>query len=105
MEGDEPSINQLIEQLKRIRIQEARLIDQIERAARRTERGRGTTHVEDDYELPTLFRVGDRITITNWVKPGLPTGVVTRLVGERVYVTTDDGTYTWRLQKNLAYWH
>jgi hypothetical protein len=106
MEGDEPSIEELIEQLRLIRIQEARVIDRIERAARRAENRRATTRTRgNQQQLPLDFIVGDRVTITSALKPDqTPTGVVTRVTTGRIYITTDDGSYTWRLRKNLIKW-
>jgi len=94
----EPSLNELIEQLKRIRIQETRVIEQIERANNREAQARRA----GVNEPPPALAVGDRVRITNGLRAGLlPTGTVTR-VGPRISVTTDDGTHTWRARKNLV---
>ena len=72
-QGDrEPSISELIDQLKQVRIQEARIIAQIERVNRQ-----GPAEQSVDYQ------VGDRIRITNGVKgTRATTGTVTRVGDE-----------------------
>lgn len=117
MAEDEPSINDLINQLKRIRLEEARVIEQLELAsareeqARRAERIRAAQATRAELARATarvgsnVFQPGDRIRITNGVKAGqLSTGVVTKVGVDRVSVTTDDGTNTWRAPKNLTIW-
>ena len=97
--AEEPSLSELIEQLKRIRIQEARVIDQIERVER-TRATRATAHTVDN-----VFQPGSRVRITNGVKAGQwPTGTVTKVSANRISITTDDGTKTWRAPKNLTRW-
>lgn len=109
----EPPINKLIEQLRRIRIQEARIIDQIERAtireeetrreqrARRAERTQRATHVDNNW-LPTDFQIGDRVRITNGVKSGqTTTATVTKVNPCLISIVTDDGTHTSRARRNL----
>ena len=92
MSGQEPSITELIEHLRILRIQEARVIDLIERAS-----AREPTAERDN------FQIGDRVRITNGVRPGqIPTGVITRVTTERISLTTDDGTRTWRARRNLT---
>ena len=90
--GDNDSISNLIERLKRIRIEEARLIDLIEQ---RTQR--------ETAVATNPFRVGERVRVTNGVRQGqTSTATVTRVSGERTSIRTDDGTDTWRHSKNLA---
>jgi hypothetical protein len=104
----EPSLHELIEQLKRIRIQEARIIEQIEQTSireertRRSERTRPPTRVDGDW-LPVDFQIGDRVRITNNVKAGqTATATVTNKINDsRISILTDDGSYTWRVRKNL----
>jgi hypothetical protein len=70
--AEEPSLSELIEQLKCIRIQEARVIDQIEQVEC-THATRATVHV-----VGNVFQPGSRVRITNGVKAGQrPTGTVT----------------------------
>ena len=88
--SDDESIGELISRLKQVRLEEARIIDLIERRTRRE----AVTHT---------FRVGERVRITNGVRQGqTATATVTRVGGERVSLRTDDGTNTWRHSKNLA---
>jgi len=80
--------------------------DQLE-AARRLETGRATVPHPD----LNLIVVGDRVKITNRVrnpKGGEVTkrdrlGTVTRLHEGKVFFTTDNGTNTWRLPRNLLH--
>jgi hypothetical protein len=97
--AEEPSLSELIEQLKCIRIQEARVIDQIDRVEH-TRATRATTHA-----VGNVFQPGNRVRITNGVKAGQrPTGTVTKVSADRISITTDDGTKTWRASKNLTRW-
>ena len=57
--GDNDSISNLIERLKRIRIEEARLIDLIEQRTRR-----------ETAVVTNPFRVGERVRVTNGVRQG-----------------------------------
>lgn len=89
--SDDESISELIDRLKRVRIEEARIIDLIERRTRR------------EAVATNTFRVGERVRITNGVRQGqTTTATVTRVNGERTSLLTDDGTSTWRHSKNLA---
>ena len=94
-QGDrEPSISELINQLKQVRIQEARIIAQIERVSRQ-----GPAEQFVDYQ------VGDRVRVTNGVKgTRATTGTVTKVGDERIGIELDDGTRTWRIRKNLERW-
>jgi hypothetical protein len=103
----EPSIQELIEQLKRIRIQEARIIEQIERTSvreeqtRRAERTRPSTPADGDW-LPVDFQIGDRVRITNNVRAGQTrTATVTKVNTSQISIVTDNGSHTWRVRKNL----
>ena len=90
--GDNESISELIDRLKRIRIEEARIIELIE------QRTRG-----EAVAATNPFRVGERVRITNGVRQGqASTATVTKVSGERTSLRTDDGTSTWRHSKNLA---
>lgn len=94
MQQRDPSISELIEQLKQVRIQEARIIAQIERVNRQ-----GTAEPFVDYQ------VGDRIRVTNGVKgTRTTTGTVTRVGDERIGINLDDGTRTWRIRRNIERW-
>ena len=95
--AEEPSLLDLVEQLRILRIQEGRVLDQIERITARAEAAE-----ENNRRPPGTYRVGDRVRVTNGVRPGqLSTAVVTRVNGERISITTSDGTRTWRLSSNL----
>ena len=94
----DPSIGELIEQLKNIRIQEARIIEQIERINNSSEDQTEETFVD--------YQIGDRIRITNGVRgTHTTTGTVTRVGDERISITLDDGKNTWRIRKNLTRWY
>ena len=107
--ADEPSLTELIERLRRIRLQEAQVIDQIDilvssqqEQDRRAEHTRAPVPPNGNWRH-TDFRVGDRVRITNGVRAGqVPTAVVTKVTPERVSIITDDGTRTWRARTNLA---
>jgi hypothetical protein len=113
----EPSIDELIEQLKRIRIQEAQVIEQIERAnsretrraARlRAEREQAARQAERDRAARVAaqnntFQIGGRVRITNGVRAGqVETGLITTLTATRVSITTDDGSRVVRAYKNVT---
>lgn len=107
------SLDELIEQLKRIHIQEAQIIEQIGRVSAREAQARNTERETQDWRnarfaggQPRVFIIGDRIRITNGVRAGQePTGTVTKVSPERISITTDDGTHTWRARKNLIRWY
>jgi len=111
------TVDELIEQLKRLKVQES---DVLERLSRARERER---EVQDRTGTPrnpigtppnTTFATGDRVRIANSVKVPF-----TRSVNARdrtatvrytkphnddetkVFITTDNGFKTWRLEKNL----
>ena len=111
--AEEPSIDELIAQLKRIRVQEARVIEQIERAsARETQtvlRAERVLQAERDQAARTVhkkaYQIGDRVRIINGVRAGqVETGIVTGVTATRVSITTDDGTRTWRAHKNIIFY-
>lgn len=102
----EPSIDELIEQLKLVRIQEATIIEQIEEQVRANEaQAMRAGHVRTTPPvLRGVYTVGDRVRVTNGVREGqLPTGTVTRITRTRVYIRTDDGSDTWRKPGNLTH--
>jgi hypothetical protein len=89
----DPVLASLIERLRILRVQEAAVIDQIER-------------INNNNPLPdTVIRDGDRVRIVSQsrVFPGQSrTGRVTRVTADRVYLITDDGTHTWRKLTNVV---
>ena len=94
------SVDELIQELKIIRIQETQILNQHEEARTR----------ETSDRSPNPFKEGDHIKVTNNVR--LPRGrtvtdgdrlaVVTDIQGDKVYFTTSNGTKTWRLRKNIV---
>ena len=76
----EPSLNELIEQLTRLRIQEARVLEQIVEAAHREEREQArTAHTAVPGRRNAhrnVFQPGDRVQITNGVRTGQATNGV-----------------------------
>jgi len=114
--SDDDRIDTLIKELKDLRIQETALIHQIEEANRQRGIGqvnRGTCDGKDiERDTRTTYQVGDRVYITSRIRrpvfaPATWTGykerraTVTRIVGEKVYVKTDNDIKTWRAAKNL----
>ena len=114
--SDNDRIDTLITELKGLRIQETALIQQIEEANRQRAIGQVNRGTRDDKDTtgdarPT-YQVGDRVYITSRIRrpvfaSGAWTGykerraTVTKIVGEKVYVKTDNDTKTWRAAKNL----
>ena len=100
------TVDELIKDLLQLRLVETALLRQLEEA-RRLETGRATLPHPD----LNLIVVGDRVKITNRVrnpKGGEVTkqdrfATVTRLHEGKVYFTTDNGTNTWRLPRNLQH--
>ena len=104
-----PSISELIERLRDIRIQEAEVIELIEQAATNAREERAARAVAippppalDGNGLPTVYQVGDRVRIINARAGQVPTGTVTRVTADRITIITDDGTRTWRARRNVA---
>lgn len=107
MSGEEPSIQDLFKQLKQVRIQEARIIEQIERKsakderAKQAERARASTFNNSDH-LPIDYQIGDRVRITNNVRDDqTKTATITKVNPIQIGIVTDDGSHTWRVRKNL----
>jgi hypothetical protein len=103
------TVDQLIEQLKRLKVQESAVLEKLSRAR---EHEKETQH-RTGTPRNTTFAVGDQVRIINAVKVPF-----TRSVNERdktatvrytkphnkeikVFITTDNGFKTWRLEKNL----
>lgn len=103
----EPSLSELIEQLANIRIQEARVLDQIEQTTRREQQRTRATHATTPGSRNVfrgVYSIGDRVQITNGVREGQSkTGIVTGITATRVSITTDDGSRTWRAHGNLKF--
>jgi hypothetical protein len=103
------TVDQLIEQLKELKIQENAVLERLSRAREQEKKAQNRTGTPRN----TTFVSGDRVRITNAVKVPF-----TRSVNERdktatvrytkphnaetkVFITTDNGFKTWRLEKNL----
>lgn len=95
------SIGELVEELKRLQVREARIIELIEQ------------RTEADYRHAALTQ-GDRVYIKNrvrkpsnwsdtvvWDERVARNATVTRVDGNKVYFTTDNGVCTWRVFSNL----
>jgi hypothetical protein len=116
------SISELIEELRRVRIRESAIIEELENAVRRA-RQRETedeniVDVDENRIHPAVIanglgiRVGDRVRIKNKVRKPATAGpswsetreraaTVTKVTPEQVHVITDNGTKTWRAPNNL----
>ena len=126
-DGDD-DITALIRELRRVRIEEAGLIDRLEAATERQQRRhsqqqrRHSQHRTPSHQPPTSvgatpLRVGDEVYITNQVKKpvtwrlGAPVwsasqerqAIVQRIDGNRVYILTGNGVVTWRASRNLTF--
>ena len=114
--SEDDRIDTLIKELKDLRVQETSLLHQIEevnrqRGIRRVSRdARNSENTER--ETRQTYQVGDRVYITSRIrKPVFTSGTwtgynerratVTRVVGEKVYIKTDNEVETWRAAKNL----
>jgi hypothetical protein len=82
------------------------------RVARLEQETTNTDHPTNDNRIELL--VGDRVRIKNrirrpanwptskpWTEANERSAVVTRVTTDRVYITTDNGTLTWRQPQNL----
>ena len=106
MRNDE-DIAALIEELRTLRLRENALVDRIEEAATRRQQ-----EVPRGENTQRPYRTGDRVYVTNrirrpvfaardWTTIRERTATVARVEGDRVYITTENGTETWRAAKNL----
>lgn len=104
---DRERVKALIDQLKDLKLQEQRVISELESINDRNGTGRAPTEVR--------FAPGDRVVITNHVrKPAIwnwlrgdwdpekeRLAVVTKVTEKQVHLLTDNGSTTWRAPKNL----
>ena len=104
------SVDQLIEQLKTLKIQEGVVLEKLSRVREQEK--------EEQYRnrnpRSTTYEAGDRVRITNTVKASFARSVsaqdrtatvrYTKTHNEevKVFITTDNGFKTWRLEKNLS---
>ena len=101
--SDNDRIDILIKELEDLRVQESDLIRQIE------EENRQRVNGQDDI---VSYQTGDRVYITSRIRrpvfaPGSWThyserrATVTKVIGKKIFIKTDNGTETWRADKNL----
>jgi hypothetical protein len=99
--SDDGKIATLIKELKNLRVRETYLLQQIEEANRQREN-----------ETKEPYQAGDRVYIVSqirrpafthdaWTTYNERRATVTRVIGEKVFVRTDNGTETWRTAKNV----
>lgn len=117
---EDESFEELIEELRELKIREADLTVKIERAklARAERTNAAALGSNDNHTLPdgtfftNGFRQGDRVRITNKVRKPATAGpawsearerlaVVTKVIPDQVHILTDNGTKTWRAPNNL----
>ena len=110
------TVDQLIEQLKRLKVQENVVLEKLSRAREREREVQdriGTPRNTVGTPQNTTFATGDRVRIANAVKVPFTRSVnardktatvrYTKPYNDdiKVFITTDNGFKTWRLQKNL----
>ena len=102
------SIEELIRQLRELRVKESEIIARIEAATRQPE-----LEPIERYEKVDDYDIGDRVVVNNRVTRPLRTpadwtvfkecrGTVTDVRGDRVFYVTENGTRTWRHKRNLS---
>ena len=104
------SVDQLIEQLKDLKLQESVVLEKLSRA-RAKEKAQDRN---DRAPRSTTYEPGDRVRIINTVKVPFTRSVnardktatvrYTKPHNEqiKVFITTDNGFKTWRLEKNIT---
>lgn len=116
----ERNIEELIEELRALRLRETAVIAEIEGAIEaRTRRTTGTISNDNNIgATPQLeavvngIRRGDRVRITNkvrkpataaptWTEQKEREATVTRVTPQQIHIVTDNGTRTWRGPNNL----
>jgi hypothetical protein len=114
---EERSVDELIAELRVLKIREAEIVTALERANRT---GKGARILgaaegrrqEGHAQVPYGFRRGDRVRIINKVRKPATAGIswteekerlatVTKIVPDQVHIRTDNGTNTWRAPNNL----
>jgi hypothetical protein len=96
------TVDSLIRQLERLRLQEALVLQNLIAARQRENSGNNSPETE-------TFRIGNRITVNN-PKPrfgrALSTNdsraIITKVTETRIYYKTLNGTATWRSRANLT---
>lgn len=110
MEKDQ-SIEELIAELKLVKIHEANIIARIEAAAHKRDQDK---NAEKTRPNANRLSKGDRVRITNrvrkpatwnnetaWDEDKGRLATVTRVTPEQVHIITDNGISTWRAPNNL----
>ena len=114
--NDDERLRELIRRLKDLQIEESELLREVEQINERRRENVRAHHTGGEPSRP--FRVGDRIYVVNRVRrptiiprgsdwtagkerQGTVTGIDRR--SNRIYYTSDNGTETWRLSKNLTH--
>ena len=104
------SVDQLIEQLKRLKVQEKVVLEKLSRAREQEKEAQNRNNARSG----TTLEPGDRVRITNTVKVPFTRSVnardktatvrytTTNNEQTKVFITTDNGFKTWRLEKNLS---
>ena len=97
------SVDSLIRQLDRLRLQEARVLQRLIEARQR-ENNSGENQPDR-----AAFRIGGRVTVNNPnARFGRTIGtndrraIITKITDTRVYYTTLSGASTWRARSNLT---
>jgi len=112
---EEKHIEDLIKELKDLKVRETAVLNQLEAANNRRkgntrDQGQGNAGAHNEQE--GNFRSGQRVYITNrvrrpinwsttWEAQKERFATVTRQVNNKVFVHTDNGVDTWRAPKNL----
>jgi hypothetical protein len=111
---DNNDIDELIRELRELRVRTAHVINRLEAARNRN---RATGAAETTPPLPLrVFAVGDRVQIDNeirqpknwpnnirWDPFAARKATVTKVTGDRVHFVDDTGNRTWRLPSNLSH--
>jgi len=113
---EERRINELIEELKNLRVREAIVIAELEATnKKRVERDNKKKPATETNELTK----GDRVYVSNrvrkpnnwsnskeghvWTAEKERKAIVTRVTKDKIYIVTDNGVHTWRAPKNLEF--
>lgn len=113
---EDERITALIRELQDLHVREAAILQEIESRNRRRRSDSPVNETRTDQETEPAprrrYQAGDRIYITNrvrrpafapqdWTLWNERRATVTRVVRDRVYCRTDNGTQTWRLHHNV----
>ena len=101
--SDSDRIAILIKELEDLRVQESDLIRRIEEENSQRVNGQDDT---------VSHQVGDRVYVTSrtrrpvfapvsWTHYSERRATVTKVIGKKIFIKTDNGTETWRADKNL----